>query len=191
MIDALAPALAPLLDRPFVVFGHSMGSMLAYAWTHHLAQRGGPLPAHLFVSGRRPPRMPDPKPPLHTLSDEGFVAEIMRRYGGIPPEVLREPELMSMLLPCLRADILALETYHPGPAAPLPCPVTALGGADDALAPLAHLEAWRDETRAAFHVRQLPGGHFYLDGARDDVLREIMTAVAAACRSQAAVGAAG
>jgi len=174
MVDALLPALIPNLDLPFAFFGHSMGSALAYAVTHELARRSAPLPVHLFVSGRRPPRIPDPDPPLHPLSDADFIAEINRRYGGIPPEVLAEPDLMALLLPTLRADLLALETYDPPAAAPLPCPVSAFGGADDPRTPRTHLEAWRDETRGAFRSRVFPGGHFYLEARRDEVLADLV-----------------
>lgn len=178
IVEALLPSILPQLDRPYALFGHSMGSMVAFALAHELVRRGAPAPAHLFVSGRRGPTRPDPEPPLHVLSDADFVAELLRRYGGIPAEVLAEPELMQLLLPSLRADIHALETYRPGVPSPLPCPVTAYGGADDGLNPPDQLEAWRNETRAAFRYRTFPGGHFYLEGQRDALLRELTASLA-------------
>ena len=173
LVDALVPPIAAHASLPFAFFGHSMGSTLAYALTAELARRGGPLPFHLFASSRRPPTMPSTEPPLHPLSDSDFVAEMMRRYGGIPAEVLAEPDLMALLLPALRADMRALETWQPGPATVLPCPVTAYGGTEDARTPRDHLEAWGEETRSGSRLRMFAGGHFYLESRRAELLADI------------------
>jgi medium-chain acyl-[acyl-carrier-protein] hydrolase len=178
LVEALVPALMPYLDRPFAFFGHSMGAVLAYEVTHELMKRAARIPVHLFVSGRRPPHMPDPDPPLHVLPDHEFVDEINRRYGAIPPEVLSESDLMELLLPSLRADIFALETHRPTLAQTLPCPISAFGGADDRHAPREHLEAWRTQSSVSFRVRTFPGDHFYIDLRRDEVLAEVTASLA-------------
>lgn len=189
IVEALLPSVFAQTDRPYALFGHSMGSMVAYALAHELVRRGAPAPAHLFVSGRRGPGCPSPEPPLHVLSDAEFVAELLRRYGGIPAEVLAEPELMELLLPSLRADIHALETYRPFVPAPLPCPVTAYGGIEDRLNPPEQLEGWRDETRGAFRARTFAGGHFYLEARREELLADIAETLrpwaVASCPSEA------
>ena len=43
----LAAAIEPLLDRPFVFFGHSLGALIAYELTQLLRARGRPMPAHI------------------------------------------------------------------------------------------------------------------------------------------------
>ena len=182
LADAIITAITPHLVIPFALFGHSMGAPLAAEVAHGLAARGLPQPCRLIVSGRRPPRLPDPLPPLSGLSDPDFVAEIKRRYDGIPHEILANPDLLAMLLPALRADIVALETHRPPARPPLNCPISAFGGADDALAPRAHLDAWRDETASTFDVRVFPGGHFYLETERAAVLAQHLRDVRAAAR---------
>lgn len=131
------------------------------------------MPGHLFVSARRPPHLPASETALHGLSDDAFIAEVNRRYGGIPRALLAERELLDLLLPTLRADLTALETFLPRQRPPMAIPVTAFGGSDDAMTPRAHLDAWRDETTAAFRVRIFAGGHFYLDPRRTDVLADV------------------
>jgi medium-chain acyl-[acyl-carrier-protein] hydrolase len=174
LVSALVSVLQPHLDLPFAFFGHSMGAVLSNEVARALQVTGAPMPRHLFVSGRRPPHWPNPDPLLHVLSDQDFVAEINRRYGGIPPEVAEHEELLALLLPALRADIRALETHLP-PAgrAPLACPVTVFGGADDPLTPRPHLDGWRTETSAAFRVRVFPGDHFYLQPQKDALLADV------------------
>ena len=106
------------------------------------------------------------------------MAEIDRRYGGIPREILANPDVLALLLPGLRADMIALETFHPGPRPPLPIPISAFGGDSDPMTPIAHLEAWKSETQGAFAMRLFPGGHFYLDPQRKAVLDEIAHIIA-------------
>jgi surfactin synthase thioesterase subunit len=134
---------------------------------------GGPAPAHLVVSARRPPHLPGQEPAFHALPDPAFVAELQRRYGGIPAEILAQPEILALLLPTVRADITALELHRPARRPPLGCPITAFGGAEDALTPREHLEAWRGETRSAFRLRVFPGGHFYLEARRAELLGDL------------------
>ncbi len=179
LVNALLPALQPHLDLPFAFFGHSMGAVVASEVARALMSQGGPTPYHLFVSARRPPHLRSLEPPLHLLPDGAFVAEIQRRYGGIPPEVMRHADVMALLLPALRADITALETHLPPSRPPLPCPISAFGGAEDRLTPRPHLEAWRGETSSTFRLRVFPGGHFYLNECRADLLADVAVTLAA------------
>jgi medium-chain acyl-[acyl-carrier-protein] hydrolase len=178
LIEELTPALLPALDRPYALFGHSMGALVAFELTrslqalHQVAQ-----PTHLLVSGRKAPHLPEDDAPMHALPDDAFIAEIGRRYGGIPDEVLRERDLLDLLLPGLRADMTAIETHvHvAGPA--LRCPVTAYGGDADPRATASQLAAWRDHTQARARVRTFPGGHFYLNDApvRAGLIRALLS----------------
>lgn len=162
--EAAATAIAPLRDRPFLFFGHSLGGLMAFETARALRRLGGPQPGHLFVSARRGPRIPEPESPLRDLPDAGFVAEVQRRYDAIPKEVAAEPELMELLLPMLRADFEMLETYEYVAEPPLSRPITATAGDGDPRATPLLCAPWRDETTGGFEMRTFAGGHFYLDG---------------------------
>ena len=178
LTEEIALGLQPVLALPFAFFGHSMGAVLAFEVARALARKGSPTPGHLFVSARRPPRVPDSDSPMRHLADAEFVAEIGRRYGGIRAEVVEEKELLALLLPMLRADVTALETYRPVPGPPLACPIAVFGGSDDRRTPREHLEAWRGETTGAFRIRVFPGDHYYLTPHRADLLADLSAAMA-------------
>ena len=181
-IDAAVAALVPVIgansDLPFAFFGHSMGAVVATELTLALAAAGAPLPQHLFISARRPPEVADPDTPLSGLPDAAFVAEIQRRYGGIPAEVMQDAEMMALLLPSLRADMTALETHAPTRPTRIPVPLSVFGGTLDRRVPPAHLEAWRDTAAAGLRLRMFPGDHFYINPCRAEVLAEVQATLA-------------
>jgi len=166
LILALADALQAHLGLPFAFFGHSMGAMLAFELTRELRRRGGPLPLHLFVSGRRAPQVPAREEDIHDLPEPEFVAKL-RELNGTPEEVLQHAELMRLLTPVLRADFAVNETYVFRPEEPLDLGISAFGGLGDAEVTREDIVGWSEHARGVFRLRMLPGDHFFLHSARD------------------------
>lgn len=171
-VAALTDGLAPCLDRPFALFGHSMGALLGFELARHLRATGLPLPLHLFVSGHGAPHLPDQNPPLHTLSEPELIAKL-REMNGTPEEVLQHAELRNLLLPILRADFAVCETYAYSAEPPLSCPISVYSGLGDEYVNRGELEGWREHTSAAFMLRLFPGDHFYLNTARPYLLQAL------------------
>ena len=178
IISALIVALRAEFDRPFAFFGHSMGAVVAAELARALQAGAGPVPEHLVVSGRRAPQLADTDEPIHRLPDAAFVAELNRRYGGIPREVLQHQELLDLLLPCLRADLTALETFQPPAGPPLSVPISAFGGSEDHRTSREQLDAWRHATQGAFRSRVFPGDHFFLNARRAELLADLSITLA-------------
>jgi surfactin synthase thioesterase subunit len=173
MSDAVAGtvhALRPLLDRPFVFFGHSMGALLASEVARALQSGGAPCPRLLMLSARRAPSLPDTEPPIHCLDHDAFVAEIDRRYGGIPKEVMAHRELMELLMPALRADMEVMETHAAQLTPLLDVPLHVVGGASDPRVQREQLEAWRGLTSRSFELSILAGDHFFINSRRTELL---------------------
>lgn len=176
MVEAALADLEPLMDRPFALFGHSLGAVVAGEVARTLQARGR-APAHLFVSSRPPRREVDQQ--IHKLSDQAFIAAMNRRYQGIPEEILQHPDILALLLPALRADLEALETFTPDASlGKIDCPTTVFGGALDRAVSRADLEAWRDEVSGACRIRVFPGDHFYIEPQRANLVGEIAATLA-------------
>ncbi len=176
LADAAAAAIRPWRDRPFAIFGHSLGAILAFEVTRRLRQ-DGTEPVHLFLSGRRAPGLPARRSLLSPLDDAAFVDEVQQRFGGIGSEALTDATLLQALLPTLRADVEAAETHQHVPEPPLECPITCFGGTTDAEANAEELQAWKEQTRGSFALCRYTGGHFYLDDRWPELAIAVRTAL--------------
>jgi medium-chain acyl-[acyl-carrier-protein] hydrolase len=159
-MDRLGPALEPFTDKPFVFFGHSMGSILGFETCLWLRRHGLKLPRRLFVSARRAPHIIDPDN-IHTKSDGEFLREIAK-LKGTPASVLHNQALLRLLLPSLRSDFRLCETYRYVQDSPLPVPITAFAGLGDKETGQGRLEAWQKHTSARFTSHEIPGDHFFI-----------------------------
>ncbi|GAA2151376.1 hypothetical protein GCM10009760_46700 [Kitasatospora kazusensis] len=159
-VAQLHTALRPHLDRPYVLFGHSMGALLAYGVAMAAARHGDRAPGRLLLSGCGGPGVPHAKPGRSGWSDRELVADL-RSMGGTPEEVLADPEILSLVLPTLRADFALCDTFRRPDGPLLDCPVTVFGGEQDTVTPEG-LHHWAGTTSASTTVHTYPGGHFFL-----------------------------
>jgi surfactin synthase thioesterase subunit len=164
----LAAALADQPERPFALFGHSMGSLVAFETCHRLQALNAPAPVLLVASGHRAPHLPSARLPYHAAPDPDFIARV-RDLGATPPEALASQDFLDLILPILRADFRACETYRAVPRPKLRIPTVIYGGLADRDVSRDQLEAWSHETERVCAVRMFPGDHFFLNSAADRV----------------------
>ncbi|HEX4604327.1 MAG TPA: alpha/beta fold hydrolase [Candidatus Angelobacter sp.] len=160
MIEQLLPVLDPLLDRPFALFGHSMGALISFELSRALTATGRKTPLRLFASGMRAPHLWGGHQ-IHCLPDDQFVAAL-RNLNGTPSEVLGDNSLLEMFIPLLRTDLCLSETYQFTPGTPLQHPITVFGGIGDVTTPSECLHEWQRHTRSGCTVRLFEGDHFFI-----------------------------
>jgi medium-chain acyl-[acyl-carrier-protein] hydrolase len=170
MVEMAFESFRYLLDRPFAVFGHSLGAVVGAEFVR-VASAKGMEAAHLFVSSRPPIRQEIDQ--LHKLADLDFISAMNDRYQGIPKEILADQDLVELLLPALRADIEALETFVHTGRATLGCPISVYGGAADPTVSLADLQAWNNEASAPCDIRLFAGDHFYINREAKALLADV------------------
>lgn len=174
MVDSIVPGVLAMTDMPYAIFGHSMGALIAYELTTRLERMAACGPERLFASGRRAPDEVDSRPELHSLPTPRFLVDLQARYGAIPAPVLAEEELLDLLVPVVRADIRAVETYRAAtPPVRITSPVHVYGGADDHHPLPSQLAGWSRCAVGPVHVRVFPGNHFYLNEQREALTAEI------------------
>ncbi|MET7829913.1 alpha/beta fold hydrolase [Streptomyces sp. NPDC005386] len=153
-----------------VLFGHSLGAVLAYELAHLLTHRGVHV-ERLVVSGSPGPWTQRERRATG-LPDEEFLARV-EEFAGFRHEALDHPEMRELILPVLQADCEMHENYVPSTDTPLAVPVCSLRGAWDGLVTAAEARQWQDATTAGFTYAEFPGDHMYLVDHGRDILDTI------------------
>lgn len=171
LVAELMSVFAKITDRPYVIFGHSLGSRVGFEVTLQCQLKGLPLPAHFIASGSRAPYLAKRELPIYELPDAQFMEEL-RQLDGTPEEVLNNSELMQWLLPLLRADF-RIADLHRSSRTQLQCPLTVLAGSEDETIKPEDVEAWRDLAAGECEIHWVTGGHFFVERNREWVLERV------------------
>lgn len=167
LVDQLVDEIQSWLDRPFGLFGHSNGALVAFELARRL-QTLGCSPEIVFASAKAAPALIQEPAALHRLSDADFIAEL-RDGGGTPEEFFDSPELIELFLPVLRADFALSETYRYVPGASLDADLVLLSGTSDSCMTAADQAAWAREFGGQVRKHEVAGGHFFVDEQPDHV----------------------
>ncbi|MDO8145891.1 thioesterase II family protein [Isoptericola sp. 178] len=143
LADDLWRQLAPELEHrdpsDLVLFGYSLGGMMAAEMARRVEAGGGRVRA-LVVGGAAAPDRWDHSG-IADLTDDEFVARF-RRLGIAPAEVLDDEWMVALFMSVWRADARVAESIVPARDFVLGCPVHAVVGDRDPLAGQDDVEAW-------------------------------------------------
>lgn len=172
LVDELFGAMFSQLDKPFAFFGHSMGSKIAFELALRLHQNRFPVPTHFFASASAAPGLPRRAAPVHRLPDAALI-ERLTQLCGVPRAILDHHELMTVLMPTLRADFKLVETYVCQSDVTIPSRLTVLGATDDEVVKVKELMQWAAHFEQLDTIQLFEGGHFYLNKAGNTLTQTI------------------
>lgn len=161
-----------------MLFGHSLGAVLAYELARRLSAAPGFDVARLIVSGSPGP-WTRRKRRATGLPDGDFLDRV-REFAEYNAETMQNPEVRQLVLPTLRADVEMHEEYVSGRSDPLAAPITSLRGHDDQLVTADDAAEWAKATTRGCELVELSGGHMYITQGGDEILRVARDAAAQA-----------
>jgi medium-chain acyl-[acyl-carrier-protein] hydrolase len=174
----LERALQPFAGYPFVLFGYSVGGLVAHELALRL-RRNGVVPRALVVAACRPPHRVAARLEVECLGDRELFDAVQASYGGVPDELREHDELLRLHARALRADLQLLRGYEPTPGPPIDCPLTVIHGDADETTPAQLCGEWARYTHGPFRIHRVPGGHFFLREQRAALLSIVCTDVEA------------
>jgi medium-chain acyl-[acyl-carrier-protein] hydrolase len=176
LVKSLAEELSPYLNKPFLLFGHSLGALIAYELARFLCYHDEMIRYQLqalCVSARYSPSVVVNLKKISQLNDTDFLNEILRLEGSAPA-ILQNQQLMNMLIPTLKADFALSENYHYKVRETLlVCPIIGFAGIHDKLLPVSSMMTWKNETTAFYEQYEFDGDHFFIHHFADRILQKI------------------
>ena len=170
IVDDISERIIEILDKnsDYILFGHSLGGILAYELISKLLDKGIKEPFKLFISATKSPNFMD-KETTYNMSNTEFRNQISK-LGGTPKEVLENDELMDIFTPILRADFKAFETYKmKNNYKKLNCDISLIFGTNDLIGKR-EIQNWSDYTNGDVSLNEIKGGHFFINTHVDEVL---------------------
>ncbi|WP_189913055.1 thioesterase II family protein [Kitasatospora xanthocidica] len=155
--EQLFAALAGEFDTPFVLFGHSLGGLLAHQVTLLLERHGGPAPLATVVAAARAPHRP-PEAKLSELRDVELLRWLVAQ-DAVPRELFRYPDFLRTVLAGIRKDFTLADGHVLPAPSPVRTPLHVLGGSEDSVAPAEHLHHWSACAAGEYSLAVLEGGH--------------------------------
>ncbi|MDQ1041641.1 surfactin synthase thioesterase subunit [Streptomyces sp. V3I8] len=164
LLEDLHDELAPFLDAPYAFYGHSLGALVAHAFAVHHLQRGGDAPQLVAVGGCGAPHVRTSL--IDTVGPgDADIMRFLRHTGGLDARVAGRPLWLRSLLEVIRGDLALARALRTGPHGTLPCPIFAVAGRQDTIAPRRAVEAWRRYTHGEFATAEIDGDHFFVRGS--------------------------
>ncbi len=159
-IEAAVAAVRALPPGPILLYGHSMGAVMALDLARELAEDARLDLRRVFCAAMVPPTKPLALEP--PVEDDELVQHLEERFGTAPPS-FGDPEIRALLAPTLRADLALLSDYRPRFAKPLDLPLSVLSGVRDPFTAGVDSAHWRSLTTGETTIHEFDAGHFFLE----------------------------
>lgn len=156
-------------SKPFFVFGHSLGALIAFEFVKSVQQHYGMHPHHMITSATKAPHLPFRMKHFSQLDDKALKEEL-KVYNGIDERILHNDELLELFLPIIKNDFSIYETHCFSESQPLPCDILALSGTRDQTVTEEEILAWSAYTSGKFEHLSFPGEHFFIKDNQKNIL---------------------
>ncbi|MCR4032167.1 MULTISPECIES: thioesterase II family protein [Flavobacterium] len=168
LVNDLLKQITPLIeDCNYVIYGHSMGTLLGYELVKKIIQQGLKQPTCLFFTGRGTPAFNRFTNKKSILPEDDFWKEV-EKIGGLPKEILECKDLLELYYPIMKSDFQAVEDYDfkvMDQKFTFPIHVCMgkeeIGDGEEKTS-LAQMKAWKEETSAPCTFELLEGDHFFI-----------------------------
>ncbi|GFZ30334.1 thioesterase [Clostridium zeae] len=162
-----------IIDKnDYAIFGHSMGSLLAYELYYKIERDNRKIPQHIFFSGCRAPGLGRLTNINCKLPDYEFMKQVVE-LGGTSDEIMNNKELMEIYVPILKSDISMYQNYrYIEKDNKINCDISVLYGRKDSIT-IDELRSWENQAGKSFNMYEFEGNHFFINDNKEEVINII------------------
>jgi len=172
IVAELSKRFVDYKDKPFILFGHSLGALMSFEFAKSIKQLYSIFPSHMIISATKAPHLPFRMKHLSQLDNQA-LKEHLKIYNGIDERILEDDELLDLFLPIIKSDFSICESYHFLESKPFPCDILALSGDQDETVTPEEILAWKKYTEGKFEHLSFPGKHFFIKDHQKKILEII------------------
>ncbi len=172
LVNEIMTLIPVVIDRNYILFGHSLGSRVAFEVMHQCKLKGLRMPKHFIASGSRAPDIPSRIEAFHHLPDDEFIQELAE-LNGTPKEILENEELMAICLPALRADFKVSDSHIHKADTVLDCHASLFTGREDSDISESDLTSWEKFFSKTIDRHSFAGDHFFIENNKGEVLKRL------------------
>ncbi|MCB2354681.1 thioesterase II family protein [Clostridium estertheticum] len=166
--DILGYIKEKIVSDDYAIYGHSMGSLLAYELYYKISESNLRKPKHIFFSGYEAPSMIKKIENTYTLPDYDFMKKVME-LGGTTEALINNQEILQIFLPIIRSDFKIVENYnYKKREEKIKCGVSILNGKQDSIS-LEEIVAWKNHVCRGIKVYNFEGNHFFMNNNVENI----------------------
>lgn len=159
----------------YIIYGHSMGSLVALETEYVLERKDIILPKAIVVAACCPPHLRDKGIQLGRLSKEDLMKEMVSR-GQYDHEILENRELFALLSDVMYADIQMYSRYERSyESGKIHVPLIALAGELDRETPKEDMQEWQKYTESHYVFHMCRGNHFFAFNESEAFTKDYLT----------------
>ncbi|MGO7733488.1 thioesterase II family protein [Rhizobium leguminosarum] len=161
-VEDMSSQLAALGAKPHILFGYSLGGLIAWELACRQVERGNAGLKGLIVAACGAPGAQSYQQ-VHLKSDDDLLAQIGDIDGDLfSSEALQMPALRAVLLSVLRADFSLAASYRKPSASRIHLPLHVFHSGSDLHVTREAAAAWQERSHHAPRLTEVAGGHFFI-----------------------------
>lgn len=158
-------------EDSYAIYGHSMGSWLAFEVLDIICRKHLPQPEYMFFSGNTPPFLEPEEEKIGHLPDTEFIERILA-MGDTPKEVF-DSGVVDYFLPPLKQDYQLVESYHHEyHDVDYSGNIVVFYGKFDVMTREEALQ-WEKYSHRGFYIQEFESGHMFIKDQVDTVADSI------------------
>lgn len=159
-----------LFEKPFILFGHCTGSIIAYETARYIHEKLKKEPICFIASGALSPDKRLVQMDVDNMKDNDFI-EMLNDTGRIAEGAELIPNFKEYYLPVIRADYHLLGMYNYEASYKMSCQVITLAGTEDKQISFDDISNWRKFTDGKYENYSMAGGHFFIEKNVEEICK--------------------